>query len=314
MAELFLIKTEVKFIMMTNIKNILYIIIGLYIILTPFFYKIIVLRLPKNIEELNIIFAICSSLIFLILFLNIIININRRKNENFFILYLKEIIIKPLQKMYFNSLLIIDKYIKHELLGPKYVGQPLLKITYVINNHLNDLNSIRYFIFFVVCPKIIIIICLFIDVIINKHLKYIYIFGAITLIPLIINYFIYTLKEFAIANMKGLTQNCIVLVNENHLEIAFENILKNYITSYFESNQHIEFIRAITLKETLQENEDFDETLDFYLKQFHVFTNLYTSMTFFYYIKLQKYYRIFLALYYFCFSCIWLYIIYNIII
>jgi hypothetical protein len=66
--------------------------------------------------------------------------------ENILINFIKFNVITPLQNLYVDSLSFIDNYIKHQLLGPKYLGLTLLKITRSLNKHLNDFNSTIYFV------------------------------------------------------------------------------------------------------------------------------------------------------------------------
>lgn len=112
-------------------------------------------------------------------------------------------------------------------------------------------------------------------------------FGIITLLPIIFRYLMYTFKGFALHNIK-LCLNDLCFCNQDYLELSFEDILDNFLTnSYKQSVILPHYIKQVTLKKPLEHLENFDETLDFYLDQFYIFSRLYNNIDFLEHLKKQ---------------------------
>jgi hypothetical protein len=120
---------------------------------------------------------------------------------------------------------------------------------------------------------------------------------------------IMTLKEFAEHNIKGLSQNCILFVDEKFNEILLTNILDNFKSAFFISSALEQRMHHIAVRDINEIN--IDNALDFYLKQFHIFTNIYARMTFFDLIRLQKFYKFFLLVINFISLVFWFYILFS---
>lgn len=288
-------------------KNILYIIIGLYFIISPLFFKVIWIRLPKDILDIPLIIIILSLSIYMYLIYKIILVLNSIKKKESFI---QKYISIPLQELYYNSMIKIDNYIKHDILGPKYLGENLLLLVKFLNKYLTEKKCSIIFSLLDFLPRVVFLFCFFIDVIITQQLKYIYYLGFITIIPLIMRYLIYTIKSFILFNIKDYSTACLSFCDANYKEVSLEILLEGFLINSFNSNiAYTSTVKYITLKEPLEENEIFDEILDFYLDQFYVFSTMYNFINFFEHLKKHIYYQFFLLLSYICHFIFWLYIL-----
>ena len=292
------------------LKNIMYIIIGLYFIISPLIFKIVLTKLPKDLSDLYLILIITSLLINIYLIYKTIksMNYNVQSETSLINIFIRNYISDPIQTFYINSMVYVDDYIKHNLLGPKYIGENLLWLTKNLNKHLTEKKAKRIFFVLDILPRFIVIICLFIDVILNEQLKYIYLFGIFTLIPLIFRYIIYTFKGFAVANIK-MSCEYLSFCDETYKELSFEVILENFITNTYSNNTTICYIKNITLKNFTNENENFDETLNYYLDQLNVFSTLYNNIDFMEQLKKQRNYKLFLLLTYSYYVILWVVIL-----
>lgn len=309
MVNQFMTKMEKKLIMINKIKNIIYIIIGLYFVTSPFIFKLIIIKLPKTLTEISLILA----LLFIFLYFYLVIKglkslVHLPSTEKFFIKKLREMLLTPLQEIYYNSMKNIDNYIKHELLGPEYLGENLLKITLWINKSITYNTFIKYIFLFDITPKIIFIFIFFYDVVFKHKLVYTYYFGGLLLIPLIFSYIMFTFKEFVLTNIKIAHKDYLLFVDEHYNEISLDNILQNYESTYFKQVQVLYAIKYISLKN--KENYDnIEETLTYYLEQFHTFTKLYNICIFFDQIKNMILFKILTIVFYICYFFIWLYVV-----
>lgn len=291
------------------IKNILYILLGIYFIISPIFFKVILIRLPRDIQDIPVFLIVLSLSIYLYLIYKLIINVYFTNKESYLNSFIKTHFVNPLQELYYTSIKKIDDYIKHTLLGPKYIGENLLKLSIFLNRRLTENKCKIILAFFDIVPRVAFILLFFIDVVIFHQLNNIYYFGLLTLIPILYRYLIYTFKGFALANIKDLLE-CLSFLDENYEEVPLEIVLDHHVThSYNLHSLDIPIIKNITVKEPVSDKQDFEETLTFYLDQFHVFTKSYNYIDFFEHLKKQKYYQIFLLITYFCYFIIWLYIV-----
>jgi hypothetical protein len=183
------------------IKNILIAGLGFYFIISPILFKVILIRLPRDIQEIPLILILASLVIYSYLVLNLLKSYFLQ-NENRLSTLIKAYVSLPLQHFYISSMIYIDDYIKHTLLGQKYVGENLLKITQHLNKRLTEKTCTIIFIFLDIVPRVVFLFLFFVDVVIYQRLGYIYYFGFLTLIPLIYRYLIYTFKGFALHNIK----------------------------------------------------------------------------------------------------------------
>jgi hypothetical protein len=299
MVYLFLIKMEKKLIMTNKIKNIIYIIIGLYFILMLFIYRLIIIRLPKDLDNINLIFCV----IFIII--------------NFFCIYktLKSLFnlevknlkfMQYLQHFYVNSMKNVDNIIKHKYLGPEILGKSLLYITTFFFKKINDNNSIITFLVLDVLPKLIFIFIFIFDIYIKQQFCYIYSYGWILLLPLIFSYILYTFKEFALVNIQIIYKNHLIFYNNIYEIILYDDFIKALQKTSLNKINSLQEIAYITLINNT--NEKYQETLDFYINQLYIFINMYTSIIFFEQLKHLSLYKIFLLMNYLSLMCIWLYI------
>lgn len=310
MVYQYLIKMEKKLIMINLLKNITYFIIGLYFIVAPFIYKIFIIKLPKNLNEIFIVISLFFCILYFVRLKTIIFKLLKKETKEIkIILYFKKNIVIPFQEVYMSSIINIDNYIKHKLAGPKYVGQPLLIFSKKINKIFTEDKGLQFLFCFDLLPRIILIICFIIDVFYFKQFKYIYMFGILSLIPLISTYILYTLKEFTMANIKNLCDLYILFANDKYEKISFEDVLENFKIHTFVKNKTKKNITQISLQKSVEYCDDFDGTLDFYLKELYTFTALYNHIDFLEQVKQISLYYCWLALNYIFYLVIWTYIL-----
>lgn len=309
MAGLFIMLKEKKLIMINILKNILYITVGIYFILSPLIYKLLlILRLPKTILDIPFSLALCSSSLFIFFSLIIIQRLYfSLKEETLIAKKFKLYISNPLKQLYFDSLTLIDNYIKHTLLGPQILGESLKSITIYLNKTLTEKSLRIMFFLFDIFPKIIFLVLLILDILYYHQLKYIYLFGMLTLVPMIFRYLIYTFKEFALHNIKY-SLNYLCFYTQDYIELSFEDILDNFLTNSYQQSIIPHYIKHVTLKETLANEAYFDNVLDTYLDQFHIFTQLYNNIDFLEHLKKMKSYQLFMLTIYCNYAGIWFYI------
>jgi len=205
MVLLFMIFKVMKLIM---IKNNIYKIIGMLLLIILIYFRFRD-KMPRDIIQLDFLFVFLITVIFacyLILIIHRIIKYSFRKEKksneitNYFILY----IIQPVNNFIKQSYSSFDYYIKDDLLGSKILG-PFLNNSMVffirkIGVFFRDYRIA--FIIFDIIPKCLIILVLFIDIIVFNHLRLVYYFSWMPLIPLIFRYIIFTFRDFIEFNIK----------------------------------------------------------------------------------------------------------------
>lgn len=282
MADLFLIKMVMKLIMI--IKNLFYILLGIYFILFPISHKVIIIRLPRDINTINIFVAIFFCIFFFLLTVKILYNlIVVEKKPNKVFIWFNSYITTPIYKVYWESLSFIDNYIKHELLGPKYVGEPLVIISKYINKYLYDRNSKRYvLIYFIIdiLPKIVFILLFILDVFYSKKLCYIYKMGWIFLLPLLWRYIIFTFKEFSEYNIRGMHEEVLYFFTLKDEELSTNALIEECkdIHDVNTINEKGVPQRRVALRHEEATQEENDVVLDDYLQQFDTFMQIRMSV------------------------------------
>lgn len=309
MVHQYMIKMEKKSIMINKIKNIIYIIIGIYFITSPFIFKIIIIKLPKTLAELSLIIALFFLFFYFYLMIKGLRSLFKMpSNELYFIKVFRDNIIIPLQEIYYNSMKKIDNYIKHDFLGPEYLGKNLLKITLWVNKNITNNTFIKCFFFLDILPKILFIIIFLYDVVFKHKLVYTYYFGGFLLIPLIFSYIMSTFKEFALTNMKIAHNDYLLFVDEHYHEICLDNVLQNYEATSLKQIQILNVIKYISVKNK-EHYDNLEETLTYYTEQFHIFTKLYNSCILYDHINNIMLFKCLSIGYYLCYFLIWLYIV-----
>lgn len=285
--------------MIYKLKNIIYIIIGLYFITTPFISKLIILKLPRDLNQINLIFSIVFILInFFQLYktLNSLFKIETKQ--------LKCII--NLQEFYIDAMKNIDNIIKHKYLGPDLLGKTLLQVATFLYKKINDNNSIITLFMCDILPKLCFIFIFIFDITIKQQLCYIYVYGWLLLLPLIFKYILFTFKEFALVNIEIIYKNHLSFYNKNYDIILYDDFLIALQKTNFNKINALIEIKYIILIHHVEEN--YDAHLDFYKDQLYIFINIYTSVIFFEQVKTLSLYKIFLLIHYIFLLCIWLYI------
>jgi hypothetical protein len=295
--------------MINTLKLFIYIACGIYFIISPVIFKVILIKLPKNIEELHfiIVFGFCCIYIFSIInYIKLILKITTEKDT--FMYNIKIKFQEFLQKYYFDSMKLIDNYIKHDLLGPNIIGKSLLKVSIFINKKINRNNAFFWFVFLDILPKLNFIIIFCYDILIKNQFCYTYFFGGFLLIPLILKYLIYTFKEFTLANLRILHKDYLVFVDDHFTPLLFNEVIKIYEITYFNENYLEKKIKFIYLKEETT-IDTFDETLNYYLDQFHLFTKTYHFCIYFEHIQKLSLYYLFCVIMTSIYFSLWSYIL-----
>ena len=308
------------------IKNYLFIILGIIIVGYIFFIRLFSNKLPKELPiivttiEVFFYIAIVLWFFFLSIFL-LILWYKRQKNIVLRNSYL-ESRIKPLLNFYWKCLNALDNLIKDNI-SPRILGKNLLRFSKYYNNKIiiakNQRKILGIYHCFVSLPGYLFLSIFFVDSIIIKKFVYIYQFAWLLLIPFIFNYIIFTFKEFSQFNINlYLKDICDVYYNSNHEKVTVQEFLENsrLLCSLLYETQEIDIptLAAINLKESyltnsnLRENDDISTRAMFFAQNLIVFRNIYMHTLIFNGIN-QAYGLILNSVKYFCYGCIWLYIL-----
>lgn len=287
--------------------------IGLYFILSPILFKIIIIRLPKSIFVIKTFFVIFLLLLFFIISVKILYNAFFFKKKNKITEIMVKNIIKPLNDFYWGNLHLIDNYIKHNIMGPDILGKNLLKLGAYINNYLYDRNSIRYLILFLlmdVVPKIVLLCLSFTDVFIFQEFSYIYKWGWVGLIPLCFRYILYTFRGFSEYNITYMHEGFLYFFTLKGEELTTSSLLENCKNIYHKDTIDSFGVpqRRVALRQEANTKEENDIILDDYLLQFDSFMQLHMSVYVFDSLRKDFWYILFTFYYYFFQFNIWLYI------
>lgn len=307
MANQYMINMEKK------LTTIFKISIGLYVILSPIFFKIIIIRLPKNILTIKVFFVVLLLLFFFLISFKILYKAFIFRKKNKITEKITQNILKPLSDFYWGNLHLIDSYIKHDIMGSNILGKNLLKFGVYINRYLYDRNSERYLILFFifdVIPKIILLLLYFTDVFIFKEFSFIYKWGWIGLIPLCFRYILYTFREFAEHNIKYMHEEFLYFFTLKDEELTTFSLLETCKNIYHKDTIDSFGVpqRRVALRQEASTQEENDIILDDYLLQFDSFMQLNMSVNVFDSFKKDFWYILFTFYYYFLQFNIWLYI------
>lgn len=309
------------------IKNYLFIILGVIIVSYIFCVRILIDKLPKELPiivttaEIFLYIAIVLWFFLLSIFM-LVIWYKRRKNTVLRNSYL-ECIVKPLLNFYWKCLESLDNLIKDNI-SPRILGKNLLRFSKYYNDKIiiakDQRKILCMYIFFVSLPGYLFLSIFFVDIIIIKKFVYIYKFAWLLLIPLSFNYIIFTFKEFSQFNINLYIKDiCDIYYNNSREEVTVQEFLENsrLLCSLLYKNQEIDDIptlAAINLKDSyliksnLSENDDISARVMIFAQNLMVFRNIYMHTIIFNGIH-HIYGPILNSIKYFCYACIWLYIL-----
>lgn len=299
--------------------------IGSFFILLPFIGRLVIVRLPKDIQHISIYFSMFMAITFGIMILRIIyiwIKAKYFKNQpaNKILTQLQTIFIKPIITKYWLSMATVDNYIKHYLLSP-YLGPILLRISefLLFTVKLRNRTSINYKIIFMsldILPKSILLLAFGIDILLYHQLYYTYKFSGILLIPLIFKYLIFTFREFSEFNITLMNDEILLITSLENNQLTTEDLLNECVGLYrvdtigsdydFTTYRKI-FVREEYLPDSPEESKKILITAS---REFEIFMGIrkavYQFDNFPYYWKFLQ----FNFLFYLSYLCLWLYILF----
>jgi hypothetical protein len=237
------------------------------------------------------------------------------EKENSIIYKLKEKTTFLINYCYWDNMFLVDHYIKHKIMGPKFLGQPLVKLTKIINKFLYDRNSTRYkkiFFFIDLLPKTFLVILHLTDIIFFHEFYYIYKFGWIGIIPMIFRYIIYTFKEFAEYNIRSMHEEVFYFFTLKGEELSTVSLIENCKNIY-----HIDTIdsfgipqRRVALRQEAQTEYENNILIENYMEQFDSFMQIRMSVDVMENLRKSFAVIFFMFDYYFLCFYLWLYIFY----
>lgn len=319
MANLFLTKMEKKLIMIKKIKQIIYIIAGIYFICAPIFFKLLNINKIKDIKTYNLIIICFMCFLFSVIIYKAITDILFKKIvTNKIILWVNNYIKNNFISFYYESMKIIDSYIKDNLLGPKYVGETLGKWSDKLLKFLENKESIIYvliIIFFDILPRILFLIILTMDIFVYNAMKYSYIFGLIIIIKPLFSYILFTLKEFSEYNLRNICDNNLIFFNNEGELMLTEDVLNDRIINC-PDNKLKPIIKPLSFKISCRENilnhEELLLKCHYYIDNFEFFINIRRIIYIFDIIKQTTQYIFFNISVLFVYLSIWSYILFVI--
>jgi hypothetical protein len=294
--------------------------IGSFFILLPFIGRLVIVRLPKDIQNISIYFSILMALTFSIMILRIIYlwikaKYFKNKPSNIIFVQLQTRLIKPIITKYWLSLSTVDNYIKDNLLSP-YLGPILLRISefLLFSMKLQNRTSIQYKIIFIsldILPKSILLLIFGIDVLLYHQLHYIYVFSGILLIPLI-----FTFREFSEFNIKLMNDEILVIKSLENSHLTTEDLLNEctglYRVDTIGSDNAFTTYRKIFVREEYLPDspEESNKILITASREFEIYMSIRKAV---YQFEKFPFYWTFLNfnfLFYLSYLCLWLYILF----
>ena len=315
MVCLFMIQKEMKLIMTKyNIPTLLGFLLVLFIIYFRFLKERLPTTLLKEFSYMEKTFFLCMILIFFSLTFYYLylfyLQIMQKP------LYIKRTLFLNISQFYWKCLLSFDDFIKHTLLV-KYLPSLLLTVQDRINYHFVKLKSLRYLLIYLIVdifPKCIVLICFSVDIY-KYQFNFIYKSIWFLLIPLIFKYILFTLREYSEQNLSYMLDNILSFKFHSGELMTLQDLLDSYnganTQKDFYSNSFDNFnVHAINLSDKqlqicLDTNDDIDETIVFYSKQFNSFAKLRTIITQFDSIY-KTYNNIFSSLRFYIYCYLWL--------
>ena len=287
--------------------------LGFYFILSPIVFKIIIIRLPKNIFTINFCIVVLLLLLFFSLSFKILYKAFFSRKKSQLTEKIIHYIVKPLNDFYWSNLHLIDNYIKHNIMGSNILGKNLIKFSAYINSYLYERNSERYIILFLlmdITPKIILLLLYITDVFIFKEFSYIYRWGWVGLIPLCFRYIIFTFKEFSEYNILYMHKEFLYFFTLKGEELTTSSLLEICKNIYHKDTRDSLGVpqRRVALRQEADTQEENDIILNDYLMQFDSFMQLNMSVNVFDSLRKDFWYILFTFYYYFLQFNIWLYI------
>lgn len=225
------------------IKSKLYFIIGLILIISLFYYRVLKIHIPKSIFELNMFLIVFTTILYSIKTLVLLIKLIKlryfpKKKPNELLQKLYHKYVYPLNIIIDLSYKSIDSYVKDKMLGPKLLGLNLKNLMHFLLNNIGNKHSYykALFIVFDIIPKTSILMIFGIDIIFFNKLENIYLFSWIILIPLIFKYIIFTLKEFAEYNIILILDNYLLITSNTPMYVMNAEDIINECCCLYRSN------------------------------------------------------------------------------
>ena len=185
-------------------------ILGLLLISYYLWYRFIRERLPKQIPFDLSLFNTCLILYICIGYFYVIYRIIKPKEPNILISYLYKILYK-LTILFSN----LDDIIKENNVLNKTWDFLLIKISENLNTKTLYYKKIQKYFTYIFLPKLVLISILIIDIFWFKELNLFYSFIILGIIPLMISYFIYSLKLLQIKYITKLKNYFIEIISED---------------------------------------------------------------------------------------------------
>src|SRR5271154_1801065 len=315
---------EMKSIM---IKNLIMIIIGCIIVTYFVYFRLIFIRLPKeliNQSDFHTILYTLAATISLTLFFYTVYKLYKihyitwyKPPTNILILWLSNQI-STLFKVYYNSLKAFDDFIKHTILV-EHLGQILKSLSVIFIKIFTKVKSKKYIIIYTMLdlmPKIIFLIAFSFDVY-NHKFYYSYQLVGILFIPLLYKYILFTLREFSEHNIKDMNESILIYYFHSGQIMTSEDIIDNCKgiinpkDTYYNPKQRFS-LHVVDLSESYKQ-ECFDngrqltDDLMFYSKQMNFFQRIRGNVA---RLEIQNKYTIYFNLIrYTIYSILWLYIL-----
>lgn len=253
--------------------------LGIIFISLIFYKRLFQIRLPRNILEINEMYFL--FLYMLLFFIQIVIIIllfysihksisNKEKKSSTSFLKIKALYESPLNplNMWLNSLVALDVLIKNNipLFDNKhtYFEIILFKVGLFCNKYKKQISLI--ILGLIICSQSIVLLCLIIDVFVKHTFFFFYKSLVLLLIPLILKYFIYSIKTLIDVNFNFL-DNFLVIDIIKKSDYRNDTSPKDFVTVtsaewYFICNYaDDEYLAFNYLNKNIINNYSQDETL-----------------------------------------------------
>lgn len=178
---------------MKKLIKYIFIIIAPYLLLSLLYRRLFSYNKNIDINDITLNQLILYVYLCLIFFVLIIFTIYRRCNKNskyniFTDWYL------ALSEQYYIALQTIENFIIEKILKKLNIN-PSKLLPKIVNNVKKYKINIKYIYLILIIPKIIVVIVFIIEIMLFNKLKYFYLVLCILLVPAIINYILYAIKE-----------------------------------------------------------------------------------------------------------------------